>query len=119
MGASEGAGIGQASRGGVHFSVTTLAHIPAQFLELAAHLCLSLAQIAGRGGQDAALQVHLLAATTWLMGRLVLLNIAADLAGGEVAVSARVRGIFGTTRLNSPSADGTLHMLCVLAASSC
>jgi hypothetical protein len=53
------------------------------------------------------------------MGRLVLLNIAADLAGGEVAVSARVRGIFGTTRLNSPSADGTLHMLCVLAASSC
>jgi hypothetical protein len=57
-----------------------MSNIPFELFELAAHLSFSLAQVARRGWQNAAFQVHLFAATTRVVRCFVLLDIAADLA---------------------------------------
>ena len=59
--------------------VRIIAHIPFELFKLPPHLRLGLAEVAGRGRQDPAIQAHLFATGAWLMRLLGLFHIAANL----------------------------------------
>ena len=84
-----------------------VSHVPAQLLELSAHLGLCLAEVPGGGGQDATFKAHLPAAAARVMGDFVLLNITANLGGQPGRAVAVVMAAVGARRARHGKQEGT------------
>lgn len=113
--------VGIGSRGGMGDVgvIRGVAHVPPELLELSPHLSFGLAQVPRRGGENAALEVHLLAARAGLVRNSVLLDITADLAPSARASLPLDSTWVAAAGGGLPFAGGTQHMPFCVASSWC